>query len=152
MDDGELLHHSKKWDRTGLLISSLCIVHCLALPVLLIVAPGVDLFLGNPYFEAALLSLAIVIGSISFWTSFQKHKKCQPMVLGLLGVIFLAVSLCGDFFSGHDHPHSYTTGFWQNLDYFMIGGGLLLVAGHFWNIHACHCFCDRGCDHEVHEH
>ncbi len=148
MDNNELLAHSKRWDRTGLVIAFLCLVHCLSFPVIIALLPSARVFLDSKWLEWSILCAGILIGTISFSLSFQKHRQKYPIVLGLIGVFFLTLSL---IFSPSLHTH-YTEVFslWDSLDPFMITGGLLLIAGHFGNIHACHCFCDHGCHHPEH--
>lgn len=151
MENNELIHHSKKWDRTGMVISVLCLMHCFAFPFLIASLPALDALFGNSIFEIVLLSFAIIVGSISFFTSYKKHRKIQPMLMGVLGVSFLAASLYHGLYSGHDHPHHLSKDFLDHLNPLMIIGGLLLISGHIWNIHACHCFCDKSCSHEEHK-
>ena len=150
MDNSELLTHSKKWDRTGVFVSALCILHCLAFPFIILFLPALDAIFGNKIFEALLLTVAITVGSVSFFTSYKKHRKIQPLLLGLIGVGFLSFSLFFDLSTSHDHPHELSAQFFRHLNPFMVLGGLTLVCGHIWNIHACHCFCDKGCSHEEH--
>jgi hypothetical protein len=147
MDNQQLLQHSKKWDRTGLVVATLCILHCLSFPVLIALLPSARLFLESQWLEAAILLAGISIGGFSFLLSFRQHRQKYPIILGLMGVTLLTISL---FFSTSIHVHS--SQLWHSLDPLMVGGGLLLIAGHFGNIHACHCFCDKSCSHDSHPH
>ena len=148
MDNNQLLKHSRKWDRTGVVVASLCLIHCLAFPLLIVMLPATRAFLDSKVLEFFILSAGISVGIVSFYTSYQQHRKIYPMVLGAAGVVFLTASLFGDPL-GITHSHSHVFGV---IDPFMILGGLCLIGGHIWNIHACHCFCDRTCAHEEHQH
>ena len=152
MDDSQLLRHSKTWDRTGVFVAGLCLIHCLAFPFLIAAIPALHAFFDNSYLEITILTLGIVVGSISFFTSYRRHRKIYPMLIGALGVAFLLTNLFvipmteGVAHSLSEHSHSAL-----NIHPLMILGGLFLIAGHIWNIHACHCFCDKSCHHEEHQ-
>ena len=125
MSENSLIQHSKKWDRSGIIVSSLCLSHCLALPFIMIALPVSFEFLENEWIEVGLFSMGIFIGSYSFVTSFNRHRRLQPMLVGATGVAFL----CWSLYSGLVlEVHSF---------YYSIVGGALLVAGHIWNIKAC---------------
>lgn len=147
MNNSEFLKHSKLWDRSGIVIAALCAIHCLLLPVILLAVPTVQAFLNNSWLETSILALGVLIGSVSFITSYQKHRQPYPMMVGFLGVFFLASHL---FFFTDGAPH-WKLSSWLALDPLMLLGGCLLMSGHFWNIHACHCFCDHSCSHHDHD-
>ena len=154
MNDSQLLEHSKTWDRTGVFVASLCVLHCLAFPFIVASLPASRVFFNHSWLEASILILGVIVGSISFYTSYKKHRKIGPTILGLLGVSFLFSNLFWFRFQPvHSHELIEAQGFsWHNVDPLMILGGLFLILGHLWNIHACHCFCDKTCDHEEHKH
>ena len=153
MDNSELLKHSKTWDRSGLFVAILCLLHCLALPFIALLLPFTRSLFNSLFFEAVILVLGVLVGSISFVTTYRKHKNLYPMLLGILGVMFLFVNLIF-IKSGaliHSHAHAEATMHSLRVDPMMILGGIFLIAGHLWNIHACHCFCEEDCSHQ-HEH
>ncbi len=151
MNQSQIMNHSKRWDRSGIVIALICLFHCLALPVLVIFLPVFEFWINNTWLEIVLLILALSVGLFSFTSSYFRHRKKQPIVIGGLGLLFLVISLIKLFMSQplktleHSHGGSY------NLDYFLIAGGLLLVWGHISNIYACHCLCDHSCHDEEHQ-
>jgi hypothetical protein len=147
MDNSELLNHSKKWDRSGIVVSTLCLIHCLALPFLFAFIPTFNELHKNPILEIILLLIAIIVGCVSFITSYKKHRMIQPLLLGFFGIFLLVANLSFDILNPDDHMvlHRFL------VNPLMIFGGLCLFFGHMWNIHACHCFCDRDCSHEEHQ-
>lgn len=128
-------------------VAGLCVVHCILFPFLIILLPASRGFLHNPVLEGVILFSGIIIGSISFTTSYRKHRKPWPMMLGLSGVALLTFSL---FVYIDSDAHFEIFEF--PVDPFMVLGGIMLIGGHAWNLHACHCFCDKTCHHEEHEH
>jgi hypothetical protein len=119
------------------------VIHCLLFPLLIVSIPASRPFFENPLLEAIILLLGISIGAVSFITSYRQHRLPYPLMLGLTGVALLTINLF--VFTGR-HGHWEGLGF--PLDPFMVLGGLLLIAGHAWNIHACHCFCAPSCQHK----
>lgn len=151
MDNSQLIQHSKKWDRAGLFVAGLCLIHCLALPLVISLLPALEFFSKGKMFEAVLLTIAILVGGVSFITTYVRHRKIYPMILGALGMGFLAYSLLSTPFNAPTHPEHKDI--WEHLAHMnpqIIIGGLLLTIGHMWNIHACHCFCDKRCEHGHH--
>ena len=152
MKPNPLLHHSKSWDRTGVLIASLCLLHCLALPLLVGLTPAAHHFLNTPILEALILISGILVGSASFWTSYKKHRQWGPMGLGLIGISFLSWGLISDIHRpGHSAPIHDLSSFISTLEIPMLLGGLFMIGGHLWNQYVCHCFCDSGCSHHKHQ-
>lgn len=148
VNNSQFLRHSKFWDRTGMFVAGLCIVHCLLFPFLLIALPASRELFHSPILEGVILLAGIIAGSISFTTSYKKHRLPYPMMIGLTGVALLAINL---FVFTEDKTHVDLSGGPIAVAPLMILGGILLVAGHAWNLHACHCFCDKSCDHDHHE-
>lgn len=142
MSKQDLIQHSRRWDRTGLILAGLCLVHCLSIPFIVVLMPSARIFLESPWLESSILLSGIAVGSISFYASFRKHRQKGPILLGLLGVILLVVSL----FQGDSH-HAHHQISLAALDPWVLIGGLFLIAGHFGNIQACHCFCPSQCTH-----
>ena len=129
-----------------MILAILCILHCLLFPVLVALLPATRVVFNSIILEISILFFGILIGSISFITSFKKHRKPGPLALGFTGVLFLGIDLfvlSGD--KGHIDFHGLS-----DIHPLMIAGGLALIAGHAWNLHACHCFCDKACSHEEH--
>lgn len=141
MSQQELIQHSRRWDRTGLVLATLCLVHCLSFPFIVILLPSAQVFLQSPWLESSILLAGIAVGTISFYASYRKHRQKRPVLIGLIGVSLLTISL---FVSD---PHSHHQMGLAALDPWVLLGGLLLIAGHFGNIQACHCFCTPQCQH-----
>ncbi len=118
--------------------------------------PASRALLDNTLLELVILVLGVIVGSISFFTSFKKHRKSGPMILGILGILFLVTNLLIiRWTSEHSHFIGQNFKLYQlEIDPLMIFGGIFLIAGHMWNIRECHCFCGTDCEHSHpgHEH
>lgn len=122
-------------DKFGILLSQLCLVHCLALPALLALLPSQRLeFLdGGESLHTAILVLASPTAIFALLSGRRVHQKNFPLVLGLLGLGFLwAEPLLETLFRVEPWLHR-------------VGGlgSLLLLVGHLANLksggdgHAC---------------
>ena len=77
-------------DQLGMCASALCIVHCMALPFLLIL--GMDTMFWwteNEAVELTLIGLSLVIGLISFIGGYIKHRQHFVPVLFLAGLLLI---------------------------------------------------------------
>ena len=136
MKKNQLARHSKIWDRSGILVTFVCLLHCLALPLLITAIPFGHNILRSHWLETLLLCLGVLFGSMSFLASYRQHHKLGPFLVGASGMILLIVNLTGGFFS-HFVFHAEM----PELEALVIAGGCLLICGHLWNMYACHCFC-----------
>jgi hypothetical protein len=78
-------------DKLGICVSTLCGIHCLALPVLLLV--GAETWIQFVYHESVeklLLSSALVIALIAFIPGYLSHRRHYIMVLFISGFLLLA--------------------------------------------------------------
>ncbi len=82
-------------DYAGILISSLCILHCLSGPVILALgfsSVGFS-FLSNEKMHLALVFPIIVLAIWSISTAYIIHKKPLPFIAATLGIILLLTGL-----------------------------------------------------------
>ena len=56
-------------------MSFACVIHCIGLPILIMVVPTFAHSLENPLLELGLLILSIIIGSFIVYQGYCKHKK-----------------------------------------------------------------------------
>lgn len=111
-------------DFLGTLLSSLCIVHCLALPaVLAFGGVGVSLTYEHSHstdhwIHGLILVPILFVVLASFPKSFVRHKNGQPAMLGGIGIFALVLGLV--------LPHDYEM-------IFNVVGGLLLIVAHSSN-------------------
>jgi len=102
-------------------VSLLCLMHCLALPILLLLLPGaLGLFARSDAFHYAALALVVPAALGAFWLGYCKHRMRRPAILGFAGAACLAIALLPGVGEGGE--------LW-----FTIAGSLLLIAGHAMN-------------------
>ncbi len=86
-------------DRMAISASVLCMLHCLATPLLLIALPIVrSSFLADDEVHAFLVVFVLPVSLVALFMGCRRHKDRVVLVLGCLGLVSL-VSLA---FLGHD--------------------------------------------------
>ena len=122
------------WDRIGVSLSGLCLIHCLALPVLFAAMPWVSQRLDDERIHLLFAAAAVPVAVISFVPAFLKHRKRHVLALGLSGALFLLLPVLLGSWIGEAAEHQST-----------ILGGILLVAGHVANLRVKECCSGEPC-------
>jgi len=126
--------HESLLDRAGILVSSICLVQCIALTVVILAAPVVSLgFFGSDWFHRMLLLLILPISLAAFVWGYRAHRHAGPVLAGALGVMLLLLAATLEYIGLHPLAASLLTS----------AGGLVLIAAHWRNLR-----CRRGrCPH-----
>ncbi|MBI3928963.1 MAG: MerC domain-containing protein [Armatimonadetes bacterium] len=120
-----------RWDQLGILVSGLCLVHCLALPLMLSLAPFLaGLWSPDERVHLVLTWLALPVGLAALWPGFRGHRKISVLVCGFAGLaLMLAAPLLGAHGTGE---------LWASA------GAIMLVGAHLVNRRWRHrCACHR---------
>ncbi|WP_416307038.1 MerC domain-containing protein [Neptunicella sp. SCSIO 80796] len=111
-------------DRFGIWVSSLCAVHCLALPVLLPIAPLIGAsFFAEAWFERTILSLSLLVGFWALFSGFYRyHRQLYPLYsLCVGGLIYWNKGMFGDSYE----------------PFTIAAGAFLLISAHIVNLKLC---------------
>jgi len=125
-------------DIAGMAASSLCIVHCLSMPLLAVAAPALGVGLehdhghGHPdAVHATLLwviSLAVLVALVP---GYLRHRQLPVLLLGIAGLASFVAAL---FVLGPRFGHGFETAG-------AVLSGVLLMAAHYRNRRASHLSC-----------
>jgi hypothetical protein len=128
---------SSRLDKVGMAVSTLCIVHCLAAPVMLFFLPAVAtaLISEEAVVHQTLYGLILVVALFSFIPGYRLHKKLKPLLLFGGGVVGLAFAT----FLAHDIAHVLEP-------IVAIPSSALIVAAHYYN----HKSCKHACGEHTH--
>lgn len=81
-------------DLTGILLSLTCLIHCLVLPLLLLLAPALSRWIALPEgVHAAILMLALPAAAIAMRDGWRRHRRRAPMIFAVAGLSLLALGL-----------------------------------------------------------
>jgi hypothetical protein len=121
------------WDFAGIFISGLCVVHCLAVPLVLFVIPtlGHSLFPSEDITHVVLLAFILGTAGIAFVSGYRVHGQWRPVAWMAVGVLII---IYATFFAHRQLGH-----FWEPI--VAIIGSLALVRAHYLNHHC------KKCDH-----
>lgn len=125
--------HLCTWDNLGILASSLCVIHCLLVSLLLLVFPlGMERIEDETHF--VLFFLVVPIAAYSLLRGYFHHKDFSILCAGILGVILITISL-------GSHGHHFSENWEHGLATL---GSFFLIWAHFKNIKACPKGCAVG--------
>lgn len=81
-------------DLTGLLLSLACLIHCLALPLLILLAPALSRWIALPEgVHAAILLLAVPAALVAMHDGWRRHMRIAPGLAAAMGLGLLAAGL-----------------------------------------------------------
>jgi MerC mercury resistance protein len=109
------------FDRGAIGVSILCMVHCLALPVLVVLFPfGIFAVLAENHWHWLFLALAAPISLLAFLRT-SPHIRSPVFAVGMvLGIVLLAIGVWVD-----DHDQQI---------FFTVLGAISLLAAHVYNL------------------
>ena len=115
----------KPWDLFGIGASTLCVLHCLATPLLVVALPVLEVYERHTHATFALAILAI--GLLAFWPGYLSHRRLWIVATALLG--FGLISL------GVTAPEGLLT---EPMEVAAtVAGGATLVFAHLRNVYFC---------------
>lgn len=75
-------------DTAAVMLSGLCLLHCLALPFLLLVLPALAT-LSEGHLHAQMLVVAIPVSTAALGLGFRRHGSRYVLSFGILGMVLL---------------------------------------------------------------
>lgn len=128
-DGGRSVSSRWNWDRIGIGLSSLCVLHCVFTPLAFLLLPA----LSTPGdevqhgFHTLMAALLLPVAAIAFVRGYLHHRRMMPVVLGLCGVAVILIALVLPEFGDSHVPHLAVNVF----------GSILLITGHALNRRYC---------------
>lgn len=85
---------ARLFDALGVGLSFACLIHCLALPLLLLLAPALAAWLSLPeWIHAAILLLAAPAAIAAMSSGWRGHRRAGPAALATAGLALLTLGL-----------------------------------------------------------
>lgn len=106
-------------DRLAIVLSGLCVVHCLATATLLAMLSAVGGALSASWIHEAGLALAVALGAVALGRGVMHHGRLLPAMVGATGLAMMAGALM--------MPHGLGEMLWTLL------GVSVLAVGHLLN-------------------
>ena len=123
-------------DKFAIGLSLICAIHCLALPLLLIILPSmIALQLDNEVFHTLIIITVLPVSIFALTLGYKQHKSNWLLMLGLTGLLLLVIAvILGEETTGE---------FGEKL--LTVLGASLVAAGHLWNFRLCQQLADCAC-------
>jgi len=81
-------------DRLAVFLSGLCVLHCLFLPILLILAPVLGLNLvSDELVHSILFIIAIPVSLVGLGLGYRRHRHLGSAALAAMGLVLMYVAL-----------------------------------------------------------
>lgn len=127
------------WDKTGITISWVCAVHCLAMPFIISFLPLLGIsFLAHEGIEYVIIGFSIVIALVTLLPAyFRQHRKIRTLLLYTSGICFVV-------FADMLFEESFSAKI-----IFVLIGACLVSSAHFINRKLCRSckVCETGHRH-----
>ncbi len=117
-------------DKIALAMASICAIHCLLLPVVLLSLPWLEGLFPHSWFHGLILGLTIPLALLAFYHGWKQHRSWSPVLWATGGILGLIVGILM-----HEN-------FMMERIFSLVGSFLLLV-GHAQNIRRCRCHHDH---------
>lgn len=115
-------------DRLGILVSAICAVHCMLVPILFYLLPAAGVALGDERLEWGLLLLAGMVASLSLGLSYRRHRSLTVLALLVAGLLLLVAAR---LLEEHGEPALLSA-------LVSVVGASVLVTGHAFNLRRRH--------------
>lgn len=109
-------------DRTAVALSGICLLHCLALPFLVVLLP-LATELPATHWHAELLVIVLPVSIVAFAMGYRRHGSLRIMAAGTFGLLLLVLG--GTIVHAH-----YGVAEDRALT---VAGSLILAVAHFYN-------------------
>lgn len=122
------------WDKIGIGLSTLCMIHCLATTFILLLVPafGAQFLDNSEQFHWLMAIVVLPVALFAFLRGYTHHHRVFTLALGFSGVGLLYTALIFHEVFESSLPHVLVT----------IAGSALLLTAHVLNWRYC-----RQCDH-----
>jgi len=122
-------------DKVSISLSATCAIHCLLLPVALVLLPSLAVLpVGDESFHQLLIVLVMPASIFALTMGCRRHRYWRVMVCGFAGLLLLLLAAL----AGHDLLGE----FWEKV--LTIIGASLVAIGHVMNFRQCKTV---DCDH-----
>ena len=115
-------------DKFAISLSLLCTIHCLLLPILVVMLPSLAaLGLDDEIFHLWMVIAVVPISAYGLTMGCKKHKNYKIMLVGIIGLVILALTAL--------LAHDFLTETLEKT--FTVLGATIIAVAHFWNYRLC---------------
>lgn len=123
------MNYAAHWDKLGMAGSGLCLIHCLAMPVLggFLAGSGIG-FLADEILHEILALALIALAALAFFPGYRRHRDKRVILLMTGGLALISFAVWGGpWVELHESRETLLN----------VSGSVLLTGAHYLN----HSFC-----------
>jgi ABC-type microcin C transport system permease subunit YejB len=124
------------YQKISIWLSSLCLIHCLVTPFIIILLPSISSFVDG-WVEKALIAAVVPISLIAFLPIWWKHKNWYRFIELITGISLVLIAQW--FTSGHGHHEPASLEAIFEIIFMISGTGLIAYATFRNRRHTHHC-------------
>lgn len=113
--------HNAIFDASAILLSTLCLIHCLALPLLAAALPLLGVWAEEEWVHVLFVAIALPLTGFALWRAHR--RRSLPVALRVLAASGLAGLLAGAL--------QWPGEAWETP--ITVAGSLMLASAHVWN-------------------
>lgn len=114
-------------DRVAIGLSGLCVIHCLVLPLLIVVLPSLAaLPFNDEKFHLWMIFAVIPVSIFALFLGCKRHNNYQVLAFGVIGLVLLVAAVMGEELLGEVGEKALT-----------LVGAAFIAFGHFRNYRLC---------------
>lgn len=114
----------KIWDKSGIIVSILCLIHCIGLPLVAIFLPALNISLGSELgFHQTIFFFVAIFGLLAFAIGYRVHKNFKLLMFAVLSISVIGLSVIMEHYFEESITHTIN-----------IIGSVAVIAAHIWNI------------------
>jgi len=117
----------KVWDRLGIAMSSMCILHCLVVAFLPLFIPALSAITHQPWVHITVGSTILLTSPLAFVPGYKKHGLTWIIALAGMGFALIIAGVVAEERINEQLAHGIS-----------ILGSLILVGAHFKNLQHSH--------------
>ena len=111
-------------DKMAITLSVACAIHCLVMPLMLLLLPNFVIFqLNNEAYHTAMVLIVLPISVYALFMGCKQHKRYRLLFIGFAGLILLVLAI------------SLGNEFWEKVLTLM--GSAVIAGGHYCNYRLC---------------
>ena len=118
-------------DGAAVVLSALCLVHCLALPLIVIGVPFLAQF-AEGHLHLQMLAIVLPLSTLALGIGYRRHRNSRILIAGIVGMLLLII--------GATVAHAQL-GLTADRA-FTICGSLTLATAHYFNSIRAQAACD----------
>lgn len=86
-------------DRCGMVMASLCLLHCAVVPAIFLISPVIGMYQANSeWLHAPLALAALLLCLYATVLGKRRHRRLTPLLIGFLAALLLFLSLAEQMF------------------------------------------------------